>query len=164
MMRLVTTGKRNEYNVWLTGDELDQLCRAATTVHSNHICQLSEHVSLRVFEISQICPSYVSRINDDTHYHLRASSEKDTTGNSSSPHVAYLPACVERDLHHYQTSENIAPDDPLVDLSERWVRAIVKECVHRAADMTVEDWDSFQMIESYLNTPSPEVVNDGRLA
>jgi integrase len=141
MMRLAATGKRDEYNVWLTDDELDQLCRAATTARDDLICQLGGYVGLRAFEIPQICPKHVSRTDDGEHYRLRVPSGKDTTGNGGKPRDTYLPARVERDLHRYQTREDIAPDEPLVDLSERRVRAIVKECAQSAADATgVEDF------------------------
>jgi hypothetical protein len=87
----------------------------------------------------QICPHHVRRTDDGDHYRLRVPSGKDTTGNGGKPRDA--SARVERDLHRYQTREDIAPDDPPVDLSERRVRAIVKECAQSAADATgVEDF------------------------
>lgn len=135
-MRLEATAKRDEYNVWLTDDELDQMCRAATTARDDLICKLGGYVGLRSFEIPQITPTHVRRTDDGEHYRLRVPNGKDTTGNGGKPRDAYLPAHVERDLHRYQTREDLDDTDPLVDLSDRRVRAIVKECAHRAADAT----------------------------
>ena len=74
MIRLDATAKRDEYNVWLTDDELDQLCRAAPTTCDDLICQLEGYVGLRSFEIPQICPSHVTRTADGEHYRLRVQS------------------------------------------------------------------------------------------
>jgi hypothetical protein len=51
------------------------------------------------------------------------------------------------DLHRYHAREDIDATDPLVDLSDRRVRAIVKECAQRAAETTGDD--DFQYVSSH---------------
>jgi integrase len=156
-------------DVWLTDDELEQVCRTARTTRDDLIYQLGGYVGFRAFEIPQICPKHVKWSTDGDHYRLRVPHGKDTT------------------------AESIAPDAPLVDLTERGVRAVVKRTADYAAAATGDDdfryvsshdfrrrfaqrllvdrqmnprvmmqvggWDSFQAIEPYLNAPTPEVVN-----
>ena len=53
--------------------------------------------------------------------------EKDTTENGGKPRDASLPHDAERDFRQYQFNTNIAPKDPFIHLSERGVRAAVKQ-------------------------------------
>ena len=192
-MRLDSTGARDQYKVWMTDDEIDELRRAAASYRDDIIIQLGGYVGLRAFEILQVQPRHIKETQQG-HYRLRVSEGKDTTGNGGNPRDAYLPDSVERDLQQFQNAENIAPRDPFVDLTERGVRAVVKRTAEAAADATgkedfqhvsshdlrrrfaqrllvdknmnprvvmeVGGWDSFDAIEPYLNSPTPDVVDD----
>ena len=52
-MRLGATAKADEYKVWMTDAELDELRRAAANHRDDLIIQLGGYVGLRAFEIPQ---------------------------------------------------------------------------------------------------------------
>jgi len=146
-MRLEATAKQDEYKVWMTDAELEELRRAAMNHRDDLIIQLGGYVGLRAFEIPQIRPEHVKRTPDGDHYRLRVPEGKDTTGNGGKPRDAYLPADVEGDVHRYQNAEDIAPDDLLIDLTERGVRDVVKRTAERAAAETGDD--DYQYVSSH---------------
>jgi len=134
-MRLEATAKADEYKVWMTDDELERLRRVAATHRDDLIIQLGGYVGLRAFEMPQIRPEHVKRTDDGDHYRLRVPEGKNTNGGGK-PRDAYLPRDVESAIHRYQNAEEIAPGEPLIDLTERGVRAVVKRTAERAADET----------------------------
>jgi integrase len=146
-MRLEATAKPDEYQVWMTDAELDALRRAAANHRDDLILQLGGYVGLRAFEIPQIHPEHVKRTPDGDHYRLRVPEGKDTTGSGGKPRDAYLPRDVEAAIHRYQSSEGIARDEPLIDLTERGVRAVVKRTAERAAEET--GVDDYQHVSSH---------------
>jgi integrase len=146
-MRLEATAKEDEYKVWMTDAELTELRRAAASHRDDLVIQLGGYVGLRAFEVPQICPKHVKRTEDGDHYRLRVPEGKDTTGNGGKPRDAYLPADVEGDIHRYQNAENIGRNEPLVDLTERGVRDVVKRTAERAAEETGDD--DFQYVSSH---------------
>jgi integrase len=146
-IRLEATAKPDEYNVWLTDDDLDRLRRAAASHRDDLILQLGGYVGLRAFEIPQICPKHVKRTTGGDHYRLRVPHGKDTTGSGGKPRDAYLPPDVESDIHRYTNAERISPTEPLVDLSERGVRAVVKRTAEHAAAETGDD--DFRYVSSH---------------
>lgn len=146
-MRLESTAKPDEYKVWMTDSELEELRRAAANHRDDLVIQLGGYVGLRAFEVPQVCPKHVKRTEDGEHYRLRVPEGKDTTGNGGKPRDAYLPADVESDLHRYQNAEDIGRHDALVDLSERGVRDVVKRTAERAADETGDD--DFRYVSSH---------------
>lgn len=146
-MRLEATNKPDQYKAWMTDDELDQLRRAAATHRDDLIIQLGGYVGLRAFEIPQVCPQHVKRTSDGEHYRLRVPEGKDTTGSGGKPRDAYLPADVERDLHRYATAEDVAPSDPLIDVTTSAVRDVVRRTADRAADETGND--DFRHVSSH---------------
>jgi integrase len=146
-MRLEATAKEDEYKVWMTDAELDELRRAAMNHRDDLIIQLGGYVGLRAFEIPQICPKHVKRTSDGDHYRLRIPEGKDTTGNGGKPRDAYLPTDVEGDIHRYQTAEDIAPDDSLINLTERGVRDVVKRTAERAVEETGDE--DYQYVSSH---------------
>ncbi|SFR51711.1 site-specific integrase [Halorubrum sodomense] len=192
-MRLEATGKEDQYKCWLTDDDLEALRRAAGSHRDDLVIQIGGFVGLRAFEIPQVTPKHVKRTPDGDHFRLRVPKGKDTTGSGGKPRDAYLPREVEGDLHRYVRSEDVGRHEPIVDLSESGVRAVVKRTAERAAEatgdedfrhvsshdlrrrfaqrllvdrqmdprvvMTVGGWDSFQAIEPYLNSPTPDIVN-----
>jgi len=140
-MRREATAKDDIYKIWMTDDELEELRRHAKTHRDDIILQLGGYVGLRAFEIPQVCPEHVKRTSDGGHYRLRVPEGKDTTGGGGKPRDAYLPASVESDIHRFINSENISPDEPIVDLTPRAVRAVVKRTARRAADETgIDDY------------------------
>lgn len=146
-MRLEATAKPDEYKVWMTDAELEQLRRAAATHRDDLVVQLGGYVGLRAFEIPQITPAHVKRTPDGDHFRLRVPEGKDTTGSGGKPRDAYLPTDVEAAIHRYRTAEDIASDDPLIDLTQRGVRDVVKRTADRAADQTGDD--DFRHVSSH---------------
>lgn len=135
-MRLEGTAREDEYKVWMTDDELEELRRHADSHRDDLIIQLGGYVGLRAFEIPQIRPEHVKRTGDGSHYRLRVPEGKDTANGVGKPRDAYLPSDVEADIHRYQNAEDVAPGEQLVDLTERGVRDVVKRTAERAADAT----------------------------
>ena len=133
-MRLEATAKADEYKVWMTDEELETLRRAAANHRDDLILQLGGYVGLRAFEVPQVTPSHVKRTGGGEHYRLRVDEGKDTSGSGGKPRDAYLPADIEGAIHRYQNAEEIAPDEPLIDLTERGVRDVVKRTAERAAE------------------------------
>jgi hypothetical protein len=76
--------------------------------HPRHLNRPFTDPPRRRTSIQHGSPSHVSRTNDGEHYRLRVPSGKDTTGNGGQSRDISLPARVERDLHRYQTREDIA--------------------------------------------------------
>ena len=146
-MRLEATSKPNQYHIWMTDAELEELRRAAATHRDDLVIQLGGYVGLRAFEIPQVCPKHVKRTDDGDHYRLRIPEGKDTTGNGGKPRDAYLPADVEGDIHRYKNAEDIGRSDPLVDLSERGIRDVVKRTAEQAAEQTGDE--DFRHVSSH---------------
>lgn len=136
-MRVEAT-KGNEHKVWLTDDEIEDLRRATNSQRDDLVIQLGAFVGLRAFEIPQVRPADVTE-TDSGQYRLRVEAGKDTTGSGGKPRDAYLPDDVERDLQRYQNEHNIAPRDPVIDLKQPGVRAVVRRTADRAARDTGND-------------------------
>jgi integrase len=128
----------DEWKVWLTDSEVEDLRRATNSQRDDIIIQLGAYVGLRAFEVPQVRPADVKE-TDSGQYRLRVEAGKDTTGNGGKPRDAYLPDSVERDLQRYQNEHNIAPKDPYIDLSQPGVRAVVRRTADRAAEATGEE-------------------------
>lgn len=130
---------RDVYKVWLTDDEIEELRRAAGSRRDDLIIQLGAFVGLRAFEIPQVCPKHVRRVDDGDHYRLRVPKGKDTDTGEGKPRNAYLPADVERDLYQFARDEGLEDDDPFVDLTPGGVRAAVRRTAEAAADRTGDE-------------------------
>lgn len=146
-MRLEATAKEDEYNVWMTDRELEELRRAAASHRDDLILQLGGYVGLRAFEVPQVHPEHVQRTEDGEHYRLRVPRGKDTTGNGGKPRNAYLPSDVESDIHRYQSAQDVGRHDPLVPLTDRGIRDVVKRTAKRAADETGNE--DFRYVSSH---------------
>jgi integrase len=133
-MRIEATAG-NEYKVWLTDEEIEDLRRAANSTRDDIIIQLGAFVGLRAFEIPQVRPKDINETQSEQ-YRLRVRAGKDTGGNGGKPRDAYLPSDVEGGLQRYQNEHNIAPKDPYIDLSQPGVRAVVRRTADRAAEAT----------------------------
>ena len=112
-----------EMKVWLTDDEVDTLRRAAGSRRDDLIMQLGAYVGLRAFEVPQVTPGHVRRVDDGDHYRLRVPRGKDTASGVGKPRNAYLPADVERDLYQYARDEQLDENEPYADLTPAGVRA-----------------------------------------
>jgi len=145
-MRLEATEKPDEYKVWLTDSEIEDLQRATTGYRDDLIIQLGAFVGLRSFEVPQVQPRHI-KTTESGQYRLRVPEGKDTTGSGGKPRDAYLPDDVERSLQQFANAENIAPREPFVNLSGRGVRAAVKRTAEAAADQTGED--DFRHVSSH---------------
>ena len=146
-MRVESTRSKREHKVWMTDDELEELRRAATSHRDDLIIQLGGYVGLRAFEIPQIEPQHVKRTEDGDHYRLVVPRGKDTGGNGGKRREAYLPKNVEADIHRYVAAESIGPDEPVIDISERAIRAVVKRTAERAVEETGDD--DFRYVSSH---------------
>ena len=135
-MRIESTEKSDQYKIWMTDNELEDLRRAAANHRDDLIIQLGGYVGLRAFEVPQIRPEHVKRTTDGGYFRLRVPKGKDTANGEGKPRDAYLPQDVERDIHRFQNAKDIGPSDPLVDLTPRAVRDIVKRTAERAAKET----------------------------
>jgi integrase len=138
-MRLEATDKPDQYKVWMNDSELDTLRRYAGSSRNDLLIRLGGYVGLRAFEIPQVCPKHVKRTDDGEHYRVRVPEGKDTTGNGGKPRDAYLPETVERDLHQYKEETSLSRSDPVINLTESGVRAVVKRVAKRAADETGDE-------------------------
>lgn len=134
-MRLESTGATDQYNVWLSDSEVEDLRRSAANQRDDIIIQLGAYVGLRAFEIPQVQPTHI-KTSENGEYRLRVPEGKDTAHGEGKPRDAYLPAGVERDLQQFQNAENVAPKEAYVDLTERGVRDVVKRTAEAAADRT----------------------------
>lgn len=137
-MRVEATKADDDYKIWLTDQEIENLRRAAASYRDDIIIQLGAYVGLRAFEIPQVRPTHI-KTNDNGQYRLRVPAGKDTSGSGGKPRDAYLPTNVERSLQQFQNAENIAPRDPFIALTERGVRAAVKRTAEAAANQTKND-------------------------
>ena len=70
-MRKEATQKEDQYKIWMTDDELEELRRHAKNHRDDIILQLGGFVGLRAFEIPQVQPQHVKRTSDGDHYRLR---------------------------------------------------------------------------------------------
>jgi integrase len=145
-MRLESTKTEDEYKIWMTDQEIEDLRRATAGYRDDIIIQLGAYVGLRAFEIPQIEPQHIKQTQNGS-YRLRILEGKDTSGNGGNPRDAFLPASVERDLQQFQNAENIPPREPFVDLTERGLRAAVKRTAEAAAEAT--DDDDFRHVSSH---------------
>lgn len=134
-MRIEATGKEDQYKVWATDGEIEQLRRETASYRDDILIQLGAYVGLRAFEMPQIRPIDIKE-TESGQYRLHVRSGKDTTGTGGKPRDAYLPADVERELQKYQNAQNIAPKEPYINLSERGVRAAIKRTAEATADAT----------------------------
>ena len=148
-MRVERTNNPQFHKCWLTTDEYEQLRRTTNSYRDDLVVRLGGEVGLRSFEVPQITPDHPHRevIEDDSYHFLRVPEGKDTTGNGGKPRDAYLPRSVERDLHRYQRAEDIAHDDPFIDVSPRHVQRIVKRAANRTAERTGDD--DFRKVSSH---------------
>jgi len=131
--------KGGSFKVWMTDDEIDELRRAAASRRDDLIIQLGAYVGLRAFEIPQVAPEHVRRVDDGDHYRLRVPEGKDTRTGEGEPRNAYLPAPVERDLYQFARDDELEDRDPYVDLTAGGVRAAVRRTAEAAADRTGDD-------------------------
>ena len=139
--------KGGSFKVWMDDDEIDELRRAAGSRRDDLIIQLGAFVGLRAFEIPQVAPDHVRRVDDGEHYRLRVPEGKDTRTGEGEPRNAYLPASVERDLYQYARDEQLDDGDPYVDLTPGGVRAAVRRTADAAAERTGDD--DFEDVSSH---------------
>ncbi|QRV16732.1 site-specific integrase [Haloterrigena salifodinae] len=111
-MRLEATRKQDQYKVWMTGNELEELRHAAANHRDDLIIQLCGYVGLRTFEIPQVKPKHVKRTDDGDHYRLRVPEGKDTTENSGKPRDVYLSKDVKATSTDIRTPKILAGTDP----------------------------------------------------
>jgi len=130
---------KDGFNVWLTDDDLEALRRAAGSRRDDLIIQLGGYVGLRAFEIPQVQPRHVRRVDDGEHYRLRVPEGKDTKHGEGEPRNAYLPSDVERDLYQFARDHDLADDDPYIDLTPGGLRAVVRRTAEAAADRTGDE-------------------------
>ncbi len=131
--------KGSSFKVWMGDEEIEKLRRAAGSRRDDLIIQLGAFVGLRAFEMPQVTPEHVRRVNDGDHYRLRVPMGKDTKTGRGEPRNAYLPTRVERDLYQFARDQQLEDSDPFVDLTQGGVRAAVRRTAEAAADRTGDD-------------------------
>ena len=150
-MRLEATNRDDTYKVWMTDPELETLRRAAADgddpLRDDLVIQLGGFVGLRAFEVPQIQARHIKRTDDGDHYRLRVPRGKDTANGDGKPRDSYLPPDVESDIHRYANAVDLEQHDPLVDLTERGVREVVKRTARRAAEATGDE--DFRRVSSH---------------
>ena len=80
----------NEYKVWLTDSEIEDLRRATNSQRDDLIIQLGAFVGLRAFEIPQVRPVDVKQ-TDSGQYRLRVQAGKDTKETVGNPAIPSSP-------------------------------------------------------------------------
>jgi integrase len=130
---------KSGFKVWLTDDELEELRRSAGSRRDDLIIQLGGYVGLRAFEIPQVQPRHVRRVDGGDHYRLRVPEGKDTRHGEGEPRNAYLPSDVERDLYQFARDRGLDDDEPYVDLKPDSVRAVVRRTAEATADRTGDE-------------------------
>ena len=140
-MRLKRDGTQTK--VWLTRDDVRKFRRIAVSDRDQIIIDLGSKVGLRSFEIPQVKPNGISRTDDGDHYRIHVPKGKDTAEGNGKPRDAYLPSAVETKLFQYQRDNDIADDNPFIDIKPRSVRAAVKRLTEVAADeYDNDDWEA----------------------
>ena len=131
--------KGGSFKVWMTDEEIDELRRAAGSRRDDLVIQLGAYVGLRAFEIPQVQPRHVRRVDDGEHYRLRVPRGKDTKTGEGEPRNAYLPAPVERDLYQFARDRDLNEDESYVDLTPGGVRAAITRTAAAASTRTGDD-------------------------
>lgn len=90
-MRIESTGADDEYKIWLTDDEIEDLRRHAGSQRDDIIIQLGAYVGLRAFEIPQVTPSGIS-----TTENMNPRDVMEIGGWSSVQAIELLPQCSHR--------------------------------------------------------------------
>jgi integrase len=90
---------------------------------------------LRVGEVLDVEPKHISRMTDARHYELEVVGGKDTTGEfaDGKQRETWIPVDVEATINRYVQTEEIARDEPLVDVTKRTVQNWVEKAAVGAA-------------------------------
>lgn len=142
-MQIESTSGENEYKVWLTPDELEQLENHAEERSPKHYATvlLGARIGLRAQEIAAM--QYDHLREEDGNYRLRVpeDSGKDTTGSGGKARDAWVPSDAERELLRIRFELDAADDEPLLGVKKRRVRQMVEELGEELADKTGNpDW------------------------
>lgn len=142
-MQIESTSGENEYKVWLTPDELDQLENHAEERSAKHYATvlLGARVGLRAQEIASM--KYDHLREENGHYRLRVpeKSGKDTTGSGGKARDAWVPSNAERALLRIRFELDADDSEPLLGVKKRRVRQIVEELGKELANKTGNpDW------------------------
>jgi hypothetical protein len=89
--------------------------------------------------VPQIQARQIKRTDDGDHYCLWVPRWKDTANGDGKPRDAYLPPDVKSDIHQYVNAVDLKQHNPLVDLTERGVREVVKRTAGRAVEATGDE-------------------------
>jgi len=124
------------WNVWMSRDEYRALPRAADSFQHEIAIRLMGDCGLRVGEVLDVEPQHISRMTDGRHYELEVVGGKDTTGEfvDGKQRETWLPVDVEATINRYVQSEEIARDEPLVDVTKRTVQNWVAKAAAGAAE------------------------------
>jgi integrase len=144
-MRIETTATHESVDeprdsVWLNDTDYAQL-RNHAGYREDIVIRLGAECGLRSFEVPQVRPKDIRPYDrgDEEYHFLRVRRGKDTRGNGGKARDAYLPVELERAIRRYVREHEIAPGEPVVDVSSRTVQRIVKRVAQRAADATGDD-------------------------
>lgn len=143
-MQVESTEGENEYKLWLTPEEYEQLVEHADERSWKHHATvlLGGRVGLRAGEIATMCHDHVWQ-SEAGDYYLRVpeSSGKDTTGSGGRARDAWLPSAVERELLRHRFKSDASDDEPMLGVGQRRVRQMVSELGRSMVDETANsDW------------------------
>lgn len=160
------------WNVWLSRGEYRELPRSASTLKAEVAIRLMGDAGLRSFEVPEVTPGDIDRMKDGRHYELEVRSGKDTTGEFAhgKQRETWLPIDTEALINRHVQNEDLAPDEPLVDVSRRQVQNYVTDAAATAAEETGDSdytrvsshdlrrcWAQYLLVEKNI---SPRIVMD----
>lgn len=142
-VQIESTAGEDEYKVWLTPDEEQQLEEYAKDRSAKHyaVVLLGGRIGLRAQEIAAMQYDHLREEGD--HYRLRVpeSAGKDTTGTGGKARDAWVPSDAERELLRIRFELDEDDDEPLLGVQKRRVRQIVEELGEELAEETgTTDW------------------------
>lgn len=118
--------------VWLDREDYAHLRRAAATYRKELVVRLGAEASLQPSEMTRITPGDLSKYDYDGTTHTFLS----VPGGSDGGREVYLRADIERDLRRYVRSNDVAPDERVIDVTPRRVQMLVAAVAERAAAET----------------------------
>ena len=111
--------------------EYDHLVRATRTYRERLVVRLAGAAGLRPGEMCRLEPGDITaRVADGrVHYLLTVRGE-----DGERRRTAYLPPALEEELTRYATSNGVADDEPVFDVTARRLQMLVGEVADTAAD------------------------------
>jgi integrase len=124
--------KRDDYKMWLSQDEIEQLLGASSDSHHRIAFELGARCGLRTEEIVSVAPAHVN--DTEAGDMLRVDSAK----NDDIRQVPIPPQLATR-LRTIDDVRSEPSDEPIIQSSKRTLRRWIKGTVEELAEKTDED-------------------------